>query len=106
MAARPLLPTRRPQLGRDNTAARHRARGPAGPLPAHAASSRIPHITGIPYLADPVLLGVRHQPAGHRPGLVPLHVHDRDAAVFFLLARTVSGDPDQHTVLALRAERL
>src|ERR1035441_2694000 len=77
----------------DNTAARWILLGSVS-LPAHIAIRRLPVITGIPHFADPVVLGVRDQPADYRPGPGPLHVHDRDASVP-IMARTIRGDPDQ-----------
>src|ERR1035441_261813 len=74
-------------------------------LPAHIAIRRSPVITGIPHFADPVVLGVRNQPAGYRPGPGPLDVHDRDASVS-IMARTVRGDPDQDRLSPQRPERL
>src|ERR1039457_5781315 len=88
----------------DNTAARWILLGSVS-LPAHIAIRRSPVITGIPHFADPVTLGVRDQPAGHRPGAGPLDLHDRDASVP-IMARTVRGDPDQDSLSPQRPERL
>src|SRR5579864_9576309 len=88
---------------RDNTAERlaqrlavRRASAP----PAHTAICGVPLITGVPHIADPVVLGVRYQPADHRPGRVLPGVHDRDAPVLIFI-RTVRGDPDHGTCLPL-----
>src|SRR5579859_2119133 len=88
----------------DNTGAPLALRS-AGALPAHTAICGGPHITGVPYFADPVVLGVRDQPARDDPGRVLLDAHDRDAS-FALFARTTCGDPRHNRVRALGSERL
>src|SRR5580704_6567600 len=93
---------------RDNTAerlARRLALRRASAPPAHTAICGVPLITGITYIADPVVLGVRHQPADHRPGRVLLGVHHRDASSLIFI-RTVRGDPDHDPCSPLWAERL
>src|SRR5579862_3458632 len=88
---------------RDNSAAR-RVERRTGPLPAHVAIGGIPHITGVPYLTDPVLLGVGHQPAGYGPAGVLLGVHDRRPAVIYF-GGTVRGNTHHHPAPPRRAER-